>query len=181
MFRKTKVVLVDEFSMWGKKLFGHYVGRCNELFNDGVHDENNNGEFFGGVPMTIFTGGGKQLQPVLDTAPYACEDNTASSFKLVGKLAYDSIRHHYILDESVRQVQDRRFIEACDGNISEDKYTEWNKRTLLQTRKTFESLLRSDKASFLTPTNARKDKILAKFIRSASNVVTYRSEANSIA
>ena len=124
MFRKTKVVLVDEFSMWGKKLFGHYVGRCNELFNDGVHDENNNGEFFGGVPMTIFTGDLKQLQPVLDTAPYTCADNNASPLKLMGKLAYDSIRHHFILDESVRQVQDKPFIEmlqqARDGNISED-------------------------------------------------------------
>ncbi len=66
-----------------------------------------------------------------------------------------------------------------DGVITEDKYTEWNKRTLLRTGKTFESLLRTDKALFLTPTNTRKDQILTKYIQSATNVVTYQCEANS--
>ena len=51
--------------MWGLKLLGHYVGRSDELFNDGVHDGNDDGELFGGISMVIFTGGFKQLQPLL--------------------------------------------------------------------------------------------------------------------
>ena len=59
LFRPTKIISVDEFSMWGLKLLGHYVGRSNELFNDGVHDGNDDGELFGGIPMVIFTEGSK--------------------------------------------------------------------------------------------------------------------------
>jgi hypothetical protein len=51
--------------------------------------------------------------------------------------------------------------------------------TLIQTGKSFESMLRNDKALFLTPTNARKDKILEKYIRTADNVVVYQSQANT--
>ena len=54
----------------------------------------------------------------------------------MGKLAYDSIRLHFILDESVRQVQDKGFVqmlqEARDGIITEDKYTEWKQAKLLR-------------------------------------------------
>eukprot|EP00943_MAST-04B_sp_MAST-4B-sp1_P008330 g8330.t1 len=182
LFRETKIVLVDEFSMWGKKLLGHFVGRSNELFNDGVHDGNDDGELFGGIPMVIFTGDLKQLQPVKDTAPYAGEDNNASPLKLIGKLAYDSIRHHFILDESVRQFGDKEFAgmlqEARDGKISEGNYVNWNRRTLISANVTLESMLQNEKALFLTPTNAKKDSILAKYLRNAKNIVSYQSETN---
>ena len=69
--------------------------------------------------------------------------------------------------------------EGRYGNTSEDNYVEWNKRTLLQTGKSFETMLRSDKALLLTPTNARKDKSLAKYIHLADNVVAHQSQVNS--
>lgn len=95
--------------MWGLKLLGHYVGRSDELFNDGVHDGNDDGELFGGISMVIFTGGFKQLQPVRDTAPYAYTDKAATPLKSIGRLAYDVINAHFILDESVRQLGDNKF------------------------------------------------------------------------
>ena len=39
-------------------------------------------------------------------------------------------------------------------------------------------MLRNEKALFLTLTNAKKDEILAKYSRSAKNIVSYQSQTN---
>jgi len=112
MFKHTKMLLNDEFSMWGSRMLASYSCRCNEIFNEGKFDDfgDNADEYFGGVNMVIFTGDLMQLQPVLDRAPYNVPE-TAPPFATIGRNVYKEIEHVFLLDKSVRQENDTEFMK----------------------------------------------------------------------
>lgn len=126
-FADTEVVLVDEISMWGCKMHGHFVRRLDEVCHYGaatsVADVTE--VAFGHLSCVVYFGDFKQLPPVLDTPLYKQVPHTKGALAMLGAHAYQSIDQRFLLDQPVRQRADDVFYEKLmhlrDGLCAQHK------------------------------------------------------------
>lgn len=111
-YRNVKLVIIDEFSMMGSKIF-HYVNfRMQQIFKSN--------EFFGGISVIMF-GDFKQLPPVGDS--WLFKQNSIDIYSVLTGNALWNQFSFYELKEIMRQKDDKIYATAL-GNLGNGALTE---------------------------------------------------------
>ncbi|XP_026383518.1 ATP-dependent DNA helicase PIF1-like [Papaver somniferum] len=91
-FKDTKLIVIDEYSMIGRKMFANIDLRCRDIFA--------NNEPFGNVSV-VLVGDMRQLPPVFDTPLYV--QGGRSKLQLYGSIPYSLFDRCVRLEEVFRQ------------------------------------------------------------------------------
>ena len=103
-FIDLKLIIIDEISMVGIRMFGHLDARLKQIFK--------NTEAFGGLSILVF-GDLKQLPPVGDK--WIFNTNTSNPYGIIVGEALWQKFSFYELTEIMRQREDRRFAQALNS------------------------------------------------------------------
>ncbi|KAI3973355.1 hypothetical protein MKW92_002223, partial [Papaver armeniacum] len=93
-FKDTKLIIIDEYSMIGRKMLESIDLRCRDIFAIN--------EPFGNVSI-VLVGDIRQLPPVFDTPLYA---QGGRNLQLTGSLSYSVFEHCVRLEHVFRQSRD---------------------------------------------------------------------------
>ncbi|XP_026428269.1 ATP-dependent DNA helicase pfh1-like [Papaver somniferum] len=112
-FKDTKLIVIDEYNMIGRKMFANIDLRCRDIFA--------NNEPFGNV-YVVLVGDMRQLPPVFDTPLYV--QGGKSTLQLYGSISYSLFDRCVRLEEEFRQSgnEELSFRDAL-LRISDGKYT----------------------------------------------------------
>jgi len=103
MYSKLKLIIIDEISLCGSKLFRIVDHRLRQIFDDS--------KVFGGIPMIVL-GDFKQLSPVLDKPVYDIDPEGLTGYELLTQRSLWSQFKLYELTECMRQRDDLEFAKA---------------------------------------------------------------------
>ena len=183
-YKKLKVQMLDEISMWGKRLLGQTSYRCGELFNEG-HNKNH---IIGNLPCSIVLGDLKQLPPVKDLEPHLEHNKLKlNAVQVLGREFYTKHDNYFILDTPMRQNEHSEYMGLItrirNGKINskdffETDQSQWNSRRIAHITDNDEKnsfSINNDRCLFITCLNKDRDIKNSKYIQQFNNIHIVRA------
>ena len=171
------LVTIDEFSMWGQNMFGHYLRRLDDCLNNGAAaSEEAAVPAFGNLDAHFSFGDPKQLDAVLD--PSLSAPAGSSAIKRMGKNGWDANNMFFVLDTPVRQAADGAFVQKLqnlrDGTANGDLGF-WAARRLMFLPVHEKAAFGDDCTMHATCYNKDRDTINMEYLRNRNNTIIVRS------
>jgi hypothetical protein len=169
--------MADEISMWGQKMFGHYVRRLDDVLNNGAAASDTSlVPAYGNLRAHISFGDPKQLEPVLD--PSLAAPAASSAIARVGKAAWNATNMVFHLDTPVRQNPDGEFVQKLqnlrDGDAGGDLEF-WLSRRLMFLPQEQQQLFEDESTMHATCYNKDRDQRNMAYLSQRANTIITKS------
>lgn len=176
--------------MWGKKMFGNYCHRLNDVFNGGAAAPGGVDEetvpSCGHVFAIIFFGDFRQLPPIKDTPLYTAlpTDREPSASETYGARAFHQLDRVYMLTEPVRQDANSSLIGPLtnmrNGTVTEEDTRFWNDRNVIHMspaeKENFN--MTNPRALILCTHNKDASDVNRRYIQTLRNVCAVSAQCN---